>query len=342
MQPSELSEGVVADSAKSRLHRHESPSFGVRSVSPTTARDRVADGERSMTTNGIEVACMDWENGDVAKESTQTRTVQRLQEGLKRGKDTVDKIRKLMQRFNQRLTLNNPRLAERYNKGELQILIQFRRRMSDIDYVAVFQKPQCLPIKDPEGPIHHVVHDLAKSLAADTLIHKLRLEPSSHFIIEMDHASGRANSHNQSMLVDVIKLVEYPELVSLPAFVWFDRVDRVDRVLPRALYFSSTLGLVYRGILGDREVNAARSGGASGSGSDEVASQMIKGTSEVLDGIPGDARDAIRDRSDSRYIIEEISRFRIMLFPDFVWVGVEEGSNITVDIVDVLFGPFEF
>ncbi len=44
--------------------------------------------------------------------------------------DAVHKASKLMDRFNQRLRLNNLRLVERYVKGELHLLISFTVRLS--------------------------------------------------------------------------------------------------------------------------------------------------------------------------------------------------------------------
>jgi hypothetical protein len=53
--------------------------------------------------------------------------------------DALDKCRELMERFEQRLCLNNLRLIERYIKSELQILIHFRIGSIDEEFIACFQ-----------------------------------------------------------------------------------------------------------------------------------------------------------------------------------------------------------
>jgi hypothetical protein len=47
-----------------------------------------------------------------------------LDERRQKSDDAINKIRELIERFGQRLTLDNPRLAERYIKSELHLLVR--------------------------------------------------------------------------------------------------------------------------------------------------------------------------------------------------------------------------
>src|SRR5271168_1443206 len=53
--------------------------------------------------------------------------------------DALDKCRELMDRFEQRLTLDNPRLIQRYVESKLHLLIHFRVGRIDEEFVALLQ-----------------------------------------------------------------------------------------------------------------------------------------------------------------------------------------------------------
>jgi hypothetical protein len=63
------------------------------------------------------------------------------QKGAKTQNQVMDQVRHVLKGFNDRLTLNNLRLAESYLKAELAILINFRVRCIDEELVACFQRP---------------------------------------------------------------------------------------------------------------------------------------------------------------------------------------------------------
>src|ERR1700704_634249 len=63
------------------------------------------------------------------------------------GRQVLNQIRHTLERFDHRCTIDNPRFAERYMKGELQLIIHFSVRGIDKQFVA------CLRI--PTMPITH-------------------------------------------------------------------------------------------------------------------------------------------------------------------------------------------
>src|SRR5262249_44116428 len=76
----------------------------------------------------------------------------RLQKTSDLVNDVADELRGLMERFNQRLTLNDPRLIERYINAEIHLLIHFRVREIDEEFVACFQRAR--PAGRPDVEIH--------------------------------------------------------------------------------------------------------------------------------------------------------------------------------------------
>ena len=128
--------------------------------------------------------------------------------------DALDKCRELMERFEQRLCLNNLRLIERYIKSELQILIHFRIGSIDEEFIACFQGEENVsgPEKSIEdrklgsveriigvrsgGPFHHPLHVSAK---IDALKHGTHCD-------------------QKAVLLDVVK--------------WIERKSREDHFLP--------------------------------------------------------------------------------------------------------------
>ena len=61
------------------------------------------------------------------------------QEQSQIGNDVVNKIHHTLERWDQRLTLDNPNFIDRYEKGELQILLKFTSGIVPKEYVILFQ-----------------------------------------------------------------------------------------------------------------------------------------------------------------------------------------------------------
>ena len=73
---------------------------------------------------------------------------------------------------------------------------------------------------------------------------------------------------------------------SLPPLVWLDRVDRVDRVLPHALYLSRLAGFIFLGRVEDRKIDMIERPRLTRSDEDELVGQMVESTSKALQDFP--------------------------------------------------------
>ncbi len=67
---------------------------------------------------------------------------------------------------------------------------------------------------------------------------------------------------------------------------------------------------------------------------------MVESAPEIMYGVSGDCRERTGAILNLAYVINQLSRLRLALGPDFVWIGAVEGPNLTLQIRDVLFGPF--
>ena len=155
----------------------------------------------------------------------------------------VNQINHLLERFEQRLTLSNPRLSKRYDEITLQLLLHFRTRDGE-EFVACLQREDgSLERHEQVGPV-----GIRKGHIPSVATGKRLLDGSPFTWRDAAEVIRVSDCDQQAVLVDVVKFVEQPQRV-VPPFVWFDRVDCVYSILPHALYFSRTFGFVFRGTV---------------------------------------------------------------------------------------------
>ncbi len=193
--------------------------------------------------------------------------------------DAVHAITELHKRFKDRLTLDNPRFVDRYIEGKLNLVVRFSVRLVKEEFFALFQREEIL--------LHFADHE-----GAD--IEALKCGP---------------DCHNQAVFVDIVQAMEGPEIGPIASRVWFDRFERIHRILPHSLYFSRKAGF---------EIFGARR--------DEKTCLV-----PVAFGAP-----------DTHEIVDEASRIRIALGSNFVWLGIEESLDRRLEIIDMFVGPFNF
>jgi len=262
---------------------------------------------------------------------TQTKRGDKSSEEWPKTQDeAVDQIRHVLERFDNRFTLNDPRLAERYIEAEIHLLVHFTVRPVDEEFVAYFERAEFV------GGVQVNRREQLKCLgqrAGECVLHHLG---------QVDAMKCRTHGNQKTMLIDTIKLVETPERV-VPSTVWFGSVDSIYCVLPYSLYYSIAKGWVTRGVPGNGVTDTSRIGwGTTDSENDELVSQVVQGTPEILEGIARDCGDDDRNRLEIGDVINQLSRLRIALGGDLIWPGIMEDSDCRLNITDVLLGPFDF
>jgi hypothetical protein len=242
-----------------------------------------------------------------------------------------DEIKKLLERYDQRFTLDNPRLVERYIKAEINIWVRLGIDGIDEKFVAIFQRG---PIgwRQVDGEVGN------RNRIPESLPHHLgHLRPDVKTLI----LSGDGNQ--QTMLVDVVKFVEHPELVPLPTLVWFDSAQRINRLLPHALYYSRKSGPVFVGASLNQKTDVVHACWISAcSDHEQLIGQVVEGAANIVDGIASNERERIWERPNIGNAINQLTRLRIALGKNHIAIGFVKGEDTVLQIDDVLVGPLNF
>ena len=250
------------------------------------------------------------------------------------GYDTAEKIRQLREMFNNRPTLENIRLAERYVKGEFNVLICFVITGQTKHYVAILRADISESIKPNYSPFNQgwgdseLWHELANVVVTDC-------DP---------HSSDWANPGDQgAMLVHDVEVMDCPKFV-VRSLVRLERFDLVaDFFRQDALYFSIKDSFVFLLAFANRKADLTKNdriGNASGNG--EVISEMIPRASQVMNSIPGKCGDDGRDCSEVNQVILGLADLRVILRDRSIGIGIKKDSPCRFQITNVLFGPFNF
>jgi hypothetical protein len=252
--------------------------------------------------------------------------------GLELGNSVADKISEMLERYHQRFSLKNPRLIERYAKAELQLLASFNLGGAR-EFIAYFQAVDggfgCVKKNIGEfeicGPIREGFQRHLPEEGRDMQI----------------LVDGGVDRDQQTMLVDTVKAVKDGEIRTIPSIVWFDTVDRVYSILPQALYFSNRVGFVLRGGTVGRKLDARGHGCAEIVNEKQLRNEMVKGTPEILNNIPGDGGNFVGNGISLRQIKLYLAGLHVLFFNDSVGIGAK-GVDSHCEISEVLFGPLDF
>ena len=242
--------------------------------------------------------------------------------------DTVHKVDELLKCWENRLTLNNLRLAERYLKAKVHILVHFRVSLVDEEYVACFQR-----IHSVSG-FHEEGRDFKR--IGERLPHLL-----IHECTNVKAPKVGADCNQQAVFINTVKLVESPERI-IPTLVWFDRVDSFYRLWPHTLHLWQLLFFVFLGRVKNGEVDIWKWPWFTGSPNHELIGEMVECTSQVLDDVANDTSNNERRILNCREVIDKLARLRVGLGSDFIGIGIEKGFESDIEVLDMLFGPFNF
>ena len=151
--------------------------------------------------------------------------------------------------------------------------------------------------------------------------------------------------NEQSVFVEVVKLVESPEII-VPTFIGLQDKDVFFSHWADFTYFSlQCLRCHLLGTLKHRKPDPPESflSDSRAVSYDELHNQVVERGPQVLNRIPSNKGDDLRDRLKTRNIMSSLRDLRVMLSRDFIRVGwAKERRNFDIQITDVLFGPFDF
>jgi hypothetical protein len=247
--------------------------------------------------------------------------------------NAINKLRDLGEKWNDRLTVDNLRLGERYANNEIHLLFYLRVGIDSEQFVACFQR----------ADYFYGLEGRHGNWFSSLPLRPVHQEP---VILKGDADAGHevcaGSGKQQAVLVDSVKIMDSPEAV-IPSLVWFDRADCIQDISVRPLYFSLQRGFQL-GVAGaDGEGN-----GIFGfpsvilPGAVKLERQMIESASQIVDDISRNHCNAGGDVGRLRQVEHFLASLRIVLGGDTMRIGAIEGCDNAVQIRDVLFGPFAF
>ena len=230
--------------------------------------------------------------------------------------DAADELRELMERWDNRLTLERDSLAKRYVEQRLAVLVQFK--LSGRAYWAHYR---AIGAHCQEGVGPHV----ATNTEIDTT--------------QGAYGKGR---DEQAMLILNVEVVEGTKR-SIPsvAFVWADGLDNETHdIKPRNLYLSAIDGrFKFCFVVGDWKAHPLK--GLFPSEQYQLVSSKVKSRSQVVEGVPEDDGEVVGRPLRHFELDDAISRIGVRLGVQAAEVGLHECSDDIIEIIDVLFGPFD-
>ena len=228
------------------------------------------------------------------------------EERLKTQNQVIDVVNKLNERWKQRITRHNLRLTDRFVDFDLHVLLHFT--VKDFDsaemWVACFE----------------VVRRVANLT-----------EPIG------DQETIMGVCEESSVLVDVVQLVESPQNISLPAFVWFERINNFYDFGEDTLYFSSLVPFVSSGVLRNRELNLP-AGLLPGPDPSQLVCKVVECASEVVNDIASQPQRVKGQDS----VLSELARLRFRISRNSVELLHPERSKFGLQITEMCLGPVNF
>ncbi len=248
---------------------------------------------------------------------------------LESDNQVVNQLNEILERFNERLTLDNIRLGDRYIKGEVHLLIHIR--LAGKEYVADLQR--LTELREAEFT------EVCKANSA-------RLPSAGNRKGCLRHTN---NGCEQNMvLVGNVQSMEHPESHTLPTLVRFGCVNCIYSRLRHALYASMTLGFVFRGKLPDGKTDLTRffdgkdESALGATNLNQLPREMVKGASEVVDNVASNKSEISGRVLDVGDIAFCVSRLRVFLESESIGFGFESEEPLACgcQVSEVLFGPF--
>ena len=234
----------------------------------------------------------------------------RLKELSEAENDALHGIDKMVERWKNRITARNLRLADRFLELELQILLHLFVKETGIVWGVLLEKETA--IGQPVG----------------------------------GQTDGMSERKEVSVLIDTVKLVDSPE-VKVPAFVWFQPIHCFYDSWPDTLYYSGLTGFIPSHILRNREADLVCD--LVPGHDDKLTRQMVKRRPEVVGNVPdagqyidGELRDCNGPigGASRKAVAAFLSQCRVLIAANYV--RVLSGEDVSCQVAEVLFGPLNF
>ena len=251
--------------------------------------------------------------------------------------EEIDNLRRRVseqrERFKNRLSLENPRLAQRYVKKETRLVVRFKMRAngSAIDLAAIFEGRTV-----GGSDVDELVGKHRVRLGAGDLF---QLSPRA----QPDASWPERQDDQETMFVDDVELVQGPEKFVLPSLVRLQPLELLHDRLRCSTYLSLHRGFVLfpveLGTAPDREVGLERR--LLAVVPNDGVGEVVERGSEIVDRVTQDQSDRVGDARVGENPTAVARAIRIVLADDGFGFRYSEPREFMPEIDDVLVGPFE-
>jgi len=254
--------------------------------------------------------------------------------------DAIDQISQLKKAWDERLTLENPRFAERYFKMKLRLHVHVRSipkaGFDPVDFCAIFQRKGFVErsvVKADVFGLERQIDDRTVRAAASNL-HDL-----DRFWSVNDRIAGCAYCYEKAVLIDDVESMN-GEKTLIPSLVWFQRFDHAHRSIAGSIYFSLQTGFeVIDAEQADRELGSVI--GLSAISFDKLPREMIEGGPEIVNCIASDGGPSPGKLSLDANAKDPIAGLLLILSNDRIGLAFQKGVDFRFEVFDVLLGPLD-
>jgi hypothetical protein len=250
--------------------------------------------------------------------------MKQLEKALELPDDSLNELSKLMEKWKNRLTLDNLRLTERYLEGSLELILHLRSEAPGYagDYCAVLR------------------YDASARLAGDVKANGERSVLRSAPTKNNAGIRRRVEDDGQeAVFAEIVKFLELPEVI-VPTLVRLQSLDETYRSRVDSLYHSAILGFFLGSHFVDRKTRVGI--GLPTVGQDKLPSEMVETGTQLMDGLACDQRDFLKGIDGTAQLKDNLFSLRVVIGHDSIRAGTRNGSHPLFNISDVVFGPFDF
>lgn len=218
----------------------------------------------------------------------------------------VGEVDKLSNRWNERMTFKNFRVAECFAASEFRLFLVILIKETKEVRVA------CLEVvRSARNPV---------------------IDKNQVFFV----------SEQDSMLVDNVEFVDFPEGYRSTVSVRLQTVDESFGLDPHSIYLSNLAGFVSRKILCDWERSVT--GGVVPVGKNQLVGQVVKGATQVMNDISSDAEEVegrLANITLDRIWADYLSTIKVRLTQANVSLRFTEPSSFRYEVIEMCLGPLK-
>lgn len=247
-----------------------------------------------------------------------------------------DEYCELVERFENRLSLSNLRLVERYGHQRLNLLVHACWG-GTIDFYVVFQG---IDGSRPGGDTRAAPHRLPVWAGPTDAQASIRSDKHSWDRPASEGVNVRGGYRNDALVfIQGVEFMKNPQR-GIPSLVRLQPLNEAAGLGANPCYFSNRVGFKVLGSAADGKARASTC--LSLVVSNQITHEVVQTRPKVVDDITNDGRQLGWQRFVNTHAIDVISSSRILLSDHFVWAAFVEDFDGRLQLRDVLFGPFDF